>query len=108
MTQAVCFRCGVIKFGAFCPCQECQTTPKTEDDLVISMAMTDHYFDMDTLKRFGESVRERGERPKLDPETRNNLLETIRSAGDMMSQLGDDLDDESPKPIHKKPWWKFW
>lgn len=108
MTQAVCFKCGAIKFGAFCPCPECDVTPKTEDDLVISLAMTDHYFDMDTLKQIGESVRERGEPPNLDPETRQNLLETIRGAGDIMAQLGDDVDGPSRNRENKKPWWKFW
>jgi hypothetical protein len=81
MTQAVCFQCGAIKFGAFCPCPECDAAPKSEDDRVISLAMTDHYFDMDTLQQMGRSVRERGEPPNLDPETRKNLLETIRGSG---------------------------
>lgn len=50
MTQAVCFKCGAIKFGAFCPCPACNATPEAEDDLVISLAMTDHYFDVKTLQ----------------------------------------------------------
>jgi hypothetical protein len=49
MTRAVCFKCGAIKFGAFCPCPECGDVPATEDDLALSLAMSDHYFDMATL-----------------------------------------------------------
>ena len=53
MTTAVCFRCGELKFGAFCPCQ-CGAMPQTEDELAISLAMTDHYFD-DT-KRYIDAI----------------------------------------------------
>lgn len=97
MTQAVCFKCGAIKFGAikfgaFCPCPDFQAMPKCEEDLAISLAMTDHYFDLDALKQIGASVRERGEPPLLHPETREHILATIRSAGGMMARLGDQLE----------------
>jgi hypothetical protein len=50
MTTAVCFRCGKLKFGAFCPC-ECGAMPQTEDELAISLAMTDHYSCCVTVSR---------------------------------------------------------
>jgi hypothetical protein len=85
MTMAVCFKCGVIKFGAFVPCPECAAFPQSEDDLALSLAMTDHYFDMPTLEQMGASVRD-GKPPHLDPESHAQLVQQIRSSG-MLAQI---------------------
>lgn len=113
MTMAVCFKCGVIKFGAFVPCPQCSATPKTEDDLVLSLAMTDHYFDMPTLEQMGAAVRD-GNPPHLDPQTYTQMIEMIRSSG-MLGMLTDlqprleEVAEFGPKMLpSKKPWWKFW
>ena len=58
MTTAVCFKCGAIKFGAFVPCPECGGFPRNEDELALSLAMTDHYFDMPTLDQMGATIRD--------------------------------------------------
>lgn len=112
MTMAVCFKCGVIKFGAFVPCPECSAAPRTEDDLALSLAMTDHYFDMPTLEQMGAAVRE-GEPPHLAPETHAQLIDMIRSTGllEKLAEMaeggaGNPLDEKRPPP--KKPWWRFW
>jgi hypothetical protein len=73
MTQAVCFSCGDLKVGAFTVCSSCGIRPKTDEDMVLSLAMTDHYFDISTLKRMSEMVQ-RGERVELDESTREKLL----------------------------------
>jgi hypothetical protein len=115
MTQAVCFRCGVIKFGAFVPCPDCGALPDNEDDLALSLAMTDHHFDMPTLRKMGESIQG-GVTPHLDPQTHANLIDQIRTSG-LMKQLesltatvenyGNKISNGHP-PRPKKPWWKFW
>ena len=51
MTKAVCFRCGDIKFGAFNPCGACGETPRNDEDLILSLAMTDHYFNDPVVSR---------------------------------------------------------
>lgn len=53
MTQAVCFKCGEMKHGAFTDCPHCGGRPVTDDELVLSLAMTDHYFDLATMKQMG-------------------------------------------------------
>lgn len=108
MTQAVCWKCGSIKFGAFCPCPECGATPETEDDLVISLAMTDHYFDIETLRQFGQSIEQNGRPPNLDPETRENLLQVVRGAGEVIAGAGHAAGIPPGLASSKKPWWKFW
>lgn len=90
MTVAVCFRCGVIKFGAFVACPECAAVPATEDDIAVSLAMTDHYFGRAELERMAAAVHA-GTPPKLDPETHANLLRQVRATGllDELRRLTD-------------------
>src|SRR4051812_33408314 len=114
MTMAVCFQCGVIKFGAFVPCPKCSGCPQTEDDLALSLAMTDHYFDMPTLEQMGAAVRD-GKPPHLDPESHARLVQDIRESG-MLTKLqgmfaGTGATQDSPQAVRsppKKPWWSFW
>jgi hypothetical protein len=115
MTMAVCFKCGVIKFGAFVPCPECASFPQTEDDLALSLAMTDHYFDMPTLEQMGASVRD-GKPPHLEPDTHARLVRDIRESG-MLARLqgmfagigaAQQASTQAATPPPKKPWWRFW
>lgn len=114
MTMAVCHNCGEIKFGAFVPCPKCHDFPQTEDELILSLAMTDHYFDMRTLRQMGSAVRN-GTPPNLDPETRARLSHDLRSSGilakmqGMISEMRDQQDfDSDDDPPPKKTWWRFW
>jgi hypothetical protein len=113
MTMAVCFKCGVIKFGAFVPCPKCSAYPQTEDDLALSLAMTDHFFDMPTLEQIGASVRD-GKPPDLDPATHAQLVEQIQSVGGL-AEFNEILQrgaaahhHDGDRPPRKKPWWQFW
>ena len=94
MTVAVCFKCGAIKFGAFNPCSNCMGFPQTEDDLALSMAMTDHHFDEADLRKMGETIR-RGIRPTLDPAQKEQMLQMLGASGilERLGQMGEVLDD---------------
>ena len=110
MTTAVCFKCGVIKFGAFVPCPECSACPQTEDDLALSLAMTDHYFDRPTLEQMGAAIRD-GKPPHLEPDTHARLIQQIRSSGMLahLQQMSAGQDPPEPeRPPPKNRWWKFW
>lgn len=112
MTTAVCWKCGVIKFGAFVPCPECHGTPATDDELAFSLAMTDHYFDSATLERIGALIKE-GNPPKLDPQTYAGLIETIRASKSMLPEMQDEVAGAlkpapAPSLQSRKPWWKLW
>ena len=76
MTQAVCFNCGEIKFGAFVECTSCGVRPRTHNDFVLSLAMTDHHFKMDTMLQMSQSIKD-GRPPHLDETTRTNLLSEL-------------------------------
>ena len=95
MTTAVCFNCGEIKFGAFTPCEKCKIIPKNEDDLVLSLAMTDHYFDISTLEQVAETIRS-GERLNLEPQTYKALAQLVRMKDvveEMLVNQGKNLDE---------------
>ena len=95
MTIAVCFKCGNLKFGSFCPCDECAERPRTEHELIISLAMSDHHFDRDTLEKIGQSIRDRGEPPSLDPEDYESFRKLIADAqaSGALDEIFEDLDD---------------
>ena len=76
MTMAVCFRCGELKFGAFTPCQSCGVTPSSDDDLIVSIAMTDHYHSVADLEQMGQRIRD-GDSPELSDDTRRELMESL-------------------------------
>lgn len=56
MTQALCFRCGQVKFGTLCRCAACGAGPT--DSIEFDILFTDHYLLVTTLRRFGAFVRE--------------------------------------------------
>lgn len=80
MTQAVCFNCGAIKFGAFVTCPECSEQPREDRELVLSLAMTDQYFDMPTLQRMASDIRD-GESLHLQPDQERQMLDQIERLG---------------------------
>lgn len=103
MTQAVCFKCGEIKHGAFTECPHCGATPVTDDDLVISLAMTDHYFDLATMKQMGAAVAE-GNLPNLDEKSQQELLKQLENV--RKTPVGRLLGGGAPAPETKKnKWW---
>jgi len=55
MTMALCFSCGEIKFGAICPCPKCQVS--SCGDMGLDIAFSDHHYDVETLKEFGNVIR---------------------------------------------------
>ena len=79
MTTAVCFHCGSIKLGAFMKCPKCGYQPIKDDDMVISLAMTDHYLQEDDLKKISQAMAQ-GIKPNIDDEFKKDLLKTIKSS----------------------------
>ena len=112
MTQATCFKCGEIKHGAFTPCPHCDQQPVTDDELVISLIMTDHYYDLTTLKQMGASIAENGAPPNLDEKTRQMFLEQLddlrkTSFGGALGNLGNILKKIQEPEKKKRKWWPF-
>jgi hypothetical protein len=54
MTWALCFNCGATKFGALCPCPECEFG--STGDVNLDIAFSDHRLSPETLKAFGAVI----------------------------------------------------
>jgi hypothetical protein len=80
MTTATCIYCGTLKFGAYVPCQHCDRMPAERDDLIRSLALTDHHFTHDQLVDFGTRIQN-GDELKIDPQ--------------LASQLSAEIDDNT-------------
>ena len=83
MTWALCFKCGDIKHGAFSRCERCDTLPRSDDELMRSLAFSDHYFSAATLGQIGQSIKE-GRVPELPKEIRNKLRPAVAEAKRIM------------------------
>jgi hypothetical protein len=84
MTIAICFSCGALKFGAFCPCDKCGASPTEEDELAVSLMMTDRRMRMPELENLSEAMM-RGEiRPVLDERTMEALRPAVRETQRML------------------------
>lgn len=82
MTTATCIYCGTLKFGAFVPCQECDRIPTERNEVIRSLALTDHHFTHAELGDFGIQIRN-GEQPIIDAELQSKLA----------SEVDDDMID---------------
>jgi hypothetical protein len=77
MTVALCVKCGELKHGAFNTCNGCGFRPVDDYDMAYSLALTDQYFALDTLREIGAAIPKHG-RPSLPPEQEEQMLATIR------------------------------
>jgi TPR repeat protein len=98
MTQAVCFECGEIKWGAFNNCRQCQAIPRTDDELMLSLAFTDHYFEWDKLQQISQSIKD-GITPQLTNAWKEQLAPAVQEAKRM---LGIDRDARKVLPRSKR------
>jgi hypothetical protein len=80
MTFAVCYCCGNEKHGAFSICSNCGRKPQLEEDIVMSLAMTDHYFMREDIKRMGLRLRS-GRSIELNEDAKEKFRETFRKSG---------------------------
>ncbi len=77
MTTAICYNCGKFKTSAFIPCYQCGAIPKQDDDIILSLALTDHFFDRNTLTNLGETIQN-GEQVQLDAQTQAVLRQKLQ------------------------------
>ena len=84
MTEAICVRCGSVKHGAFGYCQPCGFRPETEIDLAYSLALTDHYFAIDTLNQISADMQSGKPRPSLPKDQEDKFREAARNSGPIL------------------------
>ena len=98
MPKALCLKCGEIKNDAWGPCDECRSAPQSDDELAAALAVTEEHFGLSTLQSFGSLVKS-GQRPKLSPETKEELLKLV--------QESKKRDQAPEQPFEKQPVLRF-
>ena len=98
MTHAVCFKCGEMKWGAFNRCGQCQAMPRTDDELMSSLAFTDHHFEPDKLQQMSQSIKN-GETPQLTNAWKEQLAPAIE---EVKRVIGIGRDARKVLPTSKR------
>jgi hypothetical protein len=80
VTIAICFNCGEFKHGALTLCKKCNTVPKSEESVALSIVITDHYFDESTLNHISISMK-KGSKVELSSELLRVWIEQIQNSG---------------------------
>ena len=86
MTIAVCFKCGATKWGAFTSCKECSAQPVSDDDLLKSLALTDHYLDHAALEDIGRCIKQ-GRYPQIDDAMAEYLAPAVKEARKLVDRM---------------------
>ena len=95
MTQAVCFKCGEAKRGAFNTCSQCGAVPRADDELMLSLAFSDHYFEPDKLQQIGSEIKA-GSTPQLGDDLRTALAPAVQEAKRILDITRDVKRNSSP------------
>jgi len=138
MTNALCFSCGHVKFGALIPCNKCRSEPIGNVELAV--VFTDHYLARSTLEQLGKVVatinsatEDEGLRfysfiyyvsenhpvlltytpPPSAAEPIKSLLATVELPSVTLTPVGRGLrdhasDSEETGKSQQRPWWQFW
>lgn len=90
MTLAICFSCGATKFGVLSPCGNCKARPTEEDEIAVSMLMTDHHMTVRDLETLSQALMRGEARPVPDEKTMELLRPAVRDAQRMLGILKHD------------------
>jgi hypothetical protein len=135
MTDALCFFCGHIKFGALCPCGTCGAP--AHPDMQLNITFSDHYMARPTLEELGAVIQTiNGSVP--DPairfwtfleyvSTEHSGVLQIKLKGEDATRIpallasltlppvemrpgrhGVDWDQAREHAARSRPWWQFW
>ena len=100
MTTAVCWKCGAFKMGLLTECLTCSSTPRHEDDLIISIALSEYCADQDTLQHYQSAIRA-GKTLRIDQELKDRLKPMAQGFSLMLGKF-DTLSTQYPtaQPAH--------
>ena len=57
MADAICFKCGAEKFGALAQCRSCNTTPRSENNLALSLVLSEHLSSKTQMQVLAHKIR---------------------------------------------------
>ena len=76
----ICFRCGSKKENPFQACPECHSQPETEEEMVLSLLLTEASVDRKTLTTSAESDSHRVPK-KIDKAAYDFIANFLREEG---------------------------
>jgi hypothetical protein len=96
LTIAICAKCGVTKFGAFNPCDQCGYEPPSTLEKAKSILLSDHHHTKAELEMIGEAIRS-GRPVAYDPvalATYERTLDIMESNPEALAcpVFGEDLN----------------
>ena len=80
MARAICLKCGELKRGAFNGCPTCHSSPRTEDERITSMMLTEYYLDEQTMMGYQDRIR-KGAVVVVDENNKGMLRPVIKELG---------------------------
>ena len=98
MTLAVCVRCGAMKRGTLVPCNGCHQMPATENEVIYSLALSDHYLTRSKLEEVGRLIAS-GMVIRIGEEQENKLRPAAQDALRMFGPIISDVNlrDRPPR-----------
>ena len=105
MTEAICISCGEVKRGAFNKCENCGAMPRSDDELMLSFALTSHHFSLETLQETGQDIK-LGKLPQLDEADRKRMYPAILEVKRMLG-IDDRATREAAPPSRGISKWRF-
>ena len=84
MAKAICWKCGDHKRGALIPCPNCHVIPKSEEEQILSVMLTEHYLDNETINSYQSRIRN-GAVVVIDEESQRTLRPVIHELGILLS-----------------------
>lgn len=86
MTNAVCFKCGGDKHGAFSACEQCGAAPRTQAEHALSLALCEHLSSETQLAHFKNEIK-KGHRPSIPEALLSQAREALKDP-QLMALLG--------------------
>ena len=87
MTIALCIRCGSKKSGAMTACRSCDYAPSNDKEMAYSLALSDHYFELEDLEHIATEISEYGKCPLLPRQQEDELVKAVATDRTMQSLL---------------------
>jgi hypothetical protein len=103
MVSAVCIRCGSLKRGALARCSECFFLPRTEDDLVASLSLSDRHYALARLKEIGAAIADGKPLPTITTDHDARLRRSARDFHDAYGGVIDRLEAGETAPDNPRP-----
>jgi hypothetical protein len=97
VTKAICFKCGAFKFGAFNQCFACYGEPLEDDEILISLVLTDHDLSEEELL-FHQKRIQSGSKIVLNQDTKNALNPTLSEIKRIIGERNTNvIEDHFPQ-----------